>query len=124
MKAQTPQEAANEQTIRKLYSFANATTKDTRTSSISTPPTTKATCVGHAPGASKVSSEAEATIATVPIATARGRSTAHRRTDNNGHLVLTGSGYSILQTPYRNLSNCLVFRKEVGKLQSPNYGSS
>jgi len=29
MKAQTPQEAANEQTIRKLYSFANATTKDT-----------------------------------------------------------------------------------------------
>jgi hypothetical protein len=53
MKAQTPQEAANEQTIRKLYSFANATTKDTRTSSISKPPTTKATCVGHAPGASK-----------------------------------------------------------------------
>jgi len=29
MKAQTPQEAVNEQTIRKLYSLANATTKDT-----------------------------------------------------------------------------------------------
>jgi hypothetical protein len=29
MKAQTPQEAANEQTIRKRYSLANATTKDT-----------------------------------------------------------------------------------------------
>ncbi len=29
MKAQTPQEAANEQTIRKLYSFANSATKDT-----------------------------------------------------------------------------------------------
>jgi ketosteroid isomerase-like protein len=29
MKAQTPQEAANERTIRKLYSFANGATKDT-----------------------------------------------------------------------------------------------
>jgi hypothetical protein len=29
VKAQTPQEVANEQTIRKLYSLANATTKDT-----------------------------------------------------------------------------------------------
>src|SRR5258708_22655013 len=29
MQTQTPEEAANEQTIRKLYSLANATTKDT-----------------------------------------------------------------------------------------------
>jgi hypothetical protein len=29
MNAQTPQEAANERTVRKRYSLANATTKDT-----------------------------------------------------------------------------------------------
>jgi hypothetical protein len=45
----------------------------------------------------KASSEAEATIAPVLIATVRGRSTAHRWADKNGQLALTNGGYSILQ---------------------------
>jgi hypothetical protein len=44
----------------------------------------------------KASSEAEATIAPVLIATVRDRSAADRRTDKHGQLALTNDGYSIL----------------------------
>jgi hypothetical protein len=46
----------------------------------------------------KASSEAEATIAPVLIATVRGRSAADRRTGKHGQLALTNDGYSILQS--------------------------
>jgi hypothetical protein len=45
----------------------------------------------------KVSSEAEARIALLLIAAVRDRSAANRQTDNNGHLVLTSGGFTILQ---------------------------
>jgi hypothetical protein len=70
----------------------------------------------------KVPSEAKAAIAPVMITAVPGRSAAHRRTNNNGHLALTSDGSTILQNGPQVISLGAFFCTETQKTTVANHG--